>query len=360
MPVSLTPLFPGMLFDAAARFAQDNADTPPAGDPVRDMGWACTLVPEARGGVGGTLEDLAPVVEGLALHGMQLPVIEMCAVAPLLLQAAPVGTTDWLQAVCEGSATVAPLTPLAAPLDELPLRARLVEDGWALQGEALGVASAPHATHWVAPARTDTDGAVTLFVISREQMPSPTMHYRSMESRQAADFRLDLTLPATACIAHGEAARSALNKAGQAAIVLTTVDTVAALAALIGQTVQHLNERHQFGVALSSFQALRHRLADMYVRYQATRGLLIHVLAEAQRDAPDLARTLDLAKLSLAESARTCAESAIQMHGGMGMSEEVLATRLAQRLLTSEFRYGDRLLMAARLLRPPPVARSSP
>ena len=267
MPVSLAPLFPGMLFDAAARFAQDNADAPQAGDPVRDMGWACTLVPEARGGVGGTLEDLAPVVEGLALHGMQLPVIEMCAVAPLLLQAAPAGTADWLQAVCEGSATVAPLIPLAAPLDELPLRARLVEGGWALKGEALGVASAPLATHWVAPARTDTDGAVALFMISREQMPSPTMHYRSMESRQAADFRLDLTLPATARIAHGEAAQRALDKAGQAAIVLTAVDTVAALAALIGQTVQHLNERHQFGVALSSFQALRHRLADMYVAF---------------------------------------------------------------------------------------------
>jgi alkylation response protein AidB-like acyl-CoA dehydrogenase len=57
-------------------------------------------------------------------------------------------------------------------------------------------------------------------------------------------------------------------------------------------------------------------------------------------------------KVALAESARACAESAIQMHGGMGVSEEVLATRLAQRLLASEFRYGDRLTHAARLLAP--------
>jgi alkylation response protein AidB-like acyl-CoA dehydrogenase len=127
---------------------------------------------------------------------------------------------------------------------------------------------------------------------------------------------------------------------------------VAALAALIRHTVSHLKERHQFGVALSSFQALRHRTADMYVRYLAARGLLVHAFAEHDRMAPDLSRTLQLMKVSLAESARACAEAAIQMHGGMGMSEEVLATRLAQRLITSEFRYGDRLLHSARLLSP--------
>ncbi len=105
-------------------------------------------------------------------------------------------------------------------------------------------------------------------------------------------------------------------------------------------------------MALSTFQALRNRTADMYVRYLGARGLLMHAFSEYERVAPDLSRTLSLMKVSLAETARTCAEGAIQMHGGMGMSEEVLATRLAQRLLTSEFRYGDRLLHTARLLAP--------
>ena len=112
---SFPPLFPGMLLDAAARFAQDNATTDlRASHTVRDMGWACTLVPEDAGGVGGSFADLAAVIEGLAQHGVQLPVIETCAVAPLLLQAAaPEVAARWLQAVAEGSAVAAPLAALA-------------------------------------------------------------------------------------------------------------------------------------------------------------------------------------------------------------------------------------------------------
>jgi alkylation response protein AidB-like acyl-CoA dehydrogenase len=158
-----------------------------------------------------------------------------------------------------------------------------------------------------------------------------------MEGRETVDVRLErLALPEGACLARGAAAQAALEQADNAALVLTLADTVAALAALIQRTVAHLQERRQFGVALASFQVLRHRTADMYVRFLGARGLLVHALGEHQGAAG-------------AGPARACAEAAIQMHGGMGMSEEVLATRLAQRLLASEFRYGDRLHHAMHL-----------
>lgn len=360
MSTSFDPLFPGMPLDAAARFAQDQAAVPAGGEPIHDMGWACTLAPEKLGGVGGTMADLASIIEGLALHGVQLPVVEACAVAPLLLQAAAADTAArWLEAVCDGSATVAPLTALAATLDELPVLAHQLDIGWALAGQVQGVDASRDATHYVVPAMLQDTGEVAIFVVDRERMPAPATAYRTMEGRRTADFTLDLTLSPAACIARGDAAKVALAQANDAALLLTAVDTVAALAALIEQTVTYLKERRQFGVALSTFQALRHRTADMYVRYLAARGLLMHAFAEHDRAAPDLHRTLRLMKVALAESARTCAEGAIQMHGGMGMSEEVLATRLAQRLLTSEFRYGDRLLHTAGLLAPQAGATST-
>src|SRR6218665_1447450 len=103
MTTSFPPLFPGMLLDAASRYAQDQATVPQSGDAIAQMGWACTLVPEAAGGVGGSLADLAAIVEGLATHGVQLPVVERCAVVPLLLQAAaPEAAARWLQGLCEG------------------------------------------------------------------------------------------------------------------------------------------------------------------------------------------------------------------------------------------------------------------
>lgn len=365
---SFPPLFPGMLLDAAARFAQDNAGADlSASDTVRDMGWACTLVPEDAGGAGGSFADLAAVVEGLATHGVQLPVIETCAVAPILLQAAaPEVATRWLQAVAGGSAVMAPLAALSAPLAGVTLTARPLDIGFELHGALHGAELSPTATHAVLAARLGPgDDDIALFVLERERLPAPTATWRTMEGRQGLDLRLDgLAVPAAACIARGGAARAALAHADNAALLLTAVDTVAALGAMLQRTVTHLQERRQFGVSLASFQALRHRTADLYVRFLGARGLLMHAMALAT-DAgtpPDvLGRTLRLAKLSMAETARACAEGAIQMHGGMGMSEEVLATRLAQRLIASEFRYGDRLLHA-RQLQPaqPPAEAGTP
>ncbi|MFS2166441.1 acyl-CoA dehydrogenase family protein [Variovorax sp. Varisp62] len=363
MSTSFTPLFPGMLLDAAARFAQDNETTKDfAGtDPVREMGWTCTLVPEEAGGVGGTLSDLASIVVGLATHGVHLPVIETCAVAPLLLQAANADTSArWLEAVCEGSAKIAPLTSLSASLDEVALTAKQLDIGYALTGEVKGVDVSLAATHHLVPATLQGSGETALFLVDHEHMPAPSATYRTMEGRRSADFRLDgLTVPAVACIARGAAVDAAIEQADNAALLLTAADTVAALATLIEQTVKHLQERRQFGVALASFQVLRHRTADMYVRYLCAKGLLMHAFQEHERGAADLRRTLRLMKVSLAETARLCAEGAIQMHGGMGVSEEVLATRMAQRLLASEFRYGDRMAHASRLLYSPTEAAAA-
>jgi alkylation response protein AidB-like acyl-CoA dehydrogenase len=352
MSTSFPSLFPGMLLDAASRYAEDHATREVQGDPVRELGWTATLVPEEAGGVGASLADLASIVEGLATHGLQLPVVETCAVVPLLLQAASAETAGrWLEAVADGSAQLAPLTALSATPDHQAVTARHLDIGYELGGAVQGVDVTLPATHYLVPASMDGEDAI--FLVDAQRIGPPTARYRTMEGRLGADFALrQLAVPEGACIARGAAARDALAKATDAALLLTAADTVAALATLIRQTVAHLKERRQFGVALATFQVLRHRVADMYVKYLGAKGLVIHCFNEYEQKAPDLRRTLRLAKVSLAESARACAESAIQMHGGMGVSEEVLATRVAQRLIASEFRYGDRLLHVERLLAP--------
>lgn len=351
MSLSFAPLFPGMLLDAASRYAQDHL-LETSGDPIRELGWTATLVPEDAGGVGGSLLDLASVVEGLATWGLHLPVVETCAVVPLLLQAAaPEVANRWLEAVAEGSAQLAPLAALSASLEDVALQARHLDIGYELDGELPGVDHTLPATHYLVPAQLD--GEPALFLVDAERIGAAAATYRTMDGGRGADFRLArLSVPEGACIARGSAARAALLAADNAALLLAATDTVAALASLLQQTITHLKERRQFGVPLSTFQVLRHRTAEMYVKYLAAKGLVLHCFEQLEAGAPDLRRTLRLAKVALAETARACAEAAIQMHGGMGMSEEVLATRLAQRLLASEFRYGDRLAHAARLLAP--------
>jgi alkylation response protein AidB-like acyl-CoA dehydrogenase len=353
MSASIQPLFPGMALDAAERFAQDHSGTTDftAANPVAGMGWALTIVPEAHGGVGGSLADLAATVEGLATHGIQLPVIETCAVAPLLLQATAESAAQWLPQLSAGDVHVTVLAPLSAPLRDVTVQARQLDIGWELSGSVPGADATLPSTHYVIPARLQPTGDIALFVLAAGRVP-PAATYRTMEGRRAADITLDaLMVPAGACVALGSAAVEALARADRAALLLTAIDTVATQAALLRATITHLQERKQFGVALATFQVLRHRVADMFVRYQAATGLVLHAFNEHESGSEAIDRTLALVKVSLAESARASAEAAIQMHGGMGVSEEVLATRLAQRLLASEFRYGDRLTHSTRLLR---------
>jgi alkylation response protein AidB-like acyl-CoA dehydrogenase len=354
MSLSFSPLFPGMLLDAASRYAQDHL-LEVQGDPIRELGWTATIVPEEIGGVGGSLADLASIVEGVATYGLHLPVVETCAVAPLLLHAAaPDVAQRWLEAVAEGSAQVAPLVALSASLEEVSVQAHRLDIGYELDGAVPGADASLPATHYLVPAQLDGD--LALFLVEAERVGPPVAAYRTMDGSRGADFRIaKMSVPESACIARGTAVRDALLAADNAALLLSATDTVAALSALIQHTITHLKERKQFGVTLSSFQVLRHRTADLYVKYLGAKGLLLHCFEEQEAGAPDLRRTLRLAKVALAETARACAEAAIQLHGGMGMSEEVLATRLAQRLLASEFRYGDRLTHATQLLAPQPT-----
>ncbi|VWX61606.1 Acyl-CoA dehydrogenase [Burkholderiales bacterium 8X] len=371
MTLSFPPLLPGMPLDAAERFAEDNAGKGEfeGQDPIHEMGWPLTLIPEALDGAGGTLADLGAIVEGLASHGVQLPVIESCAIAPLLLQASAESTSTWLPPVAEGTAKFAVLAPLSRSLQDVALEARQLDIGWELTGAIRGTDDSLAFTHAVMAARLQGSDEIGLFVLAADRVPQPAASYRTMEGRLGADYLFDaVSVPAGACVARGAAARSALARADDSALLLTAVDTVSSLGALVQATIAHLKERKQFGVALASFQVLRHRVADMFVRYLAARGLVLHAFQLHEANSPELPRTLRLAKVALAEHARFCAEAAIQMHGGMGVSEEVLATCLAQRLLASDFRYGDRLTHASRLLgghrdasafKPNPITRSA-
>jgi alkylation response protein AidB-like acyl-CoA dehydrogenase len=125
---------------------------------------------------------------------------------------------------------------------------------------------------------------------------------------------------------------------------------VSAMGAALEQTVGYLNTRVQFGQPLASFQALRHRTVDLYVAYETARALMRHLLEQAEAGTPWAARELSLAKLHIGPAARAFAKEVIQLHGGMGLTEELAAVRLAKRLLLVEFEYGDSITRAEALL----------
>ena len=349
MTFTTQALVEGPVFESALRFAaaytgQQRAD---ALDPIAQMGWAATLIPEQEGGAGGSLDDLVAIIDGFGQHALTLPLLERCALTPLLLAAIepPTIRRQWLTGIANRTHTISTLTTTQPDLGLSALRATIIPgDGrFTLQGHLLGATLCTHATHYLVLAKQTHSTQALIFLMNAAELPAPTKHYRSIDGVQTVDLTFEsFSLSAGQCLAQGASASAAIAAAQNMALLATAVDTVSALGSLLEHTIQYLKTRTQFDVTLSSFQALRHRTVEMYVRYESARGMLQECLRHALTD-PEHTRRLRLLKLCLGDAARFCAQAAIQLHGGMGMSEETLAARLAQRLITNEYRYGDRL-----------------
>lgn len=324
------PMVPGVLHDAATRSAAAWADAhrglSSMWDDAQQLGWDGLLVPEDLGGSGGTLHDLAAIAEAVGAQGLSLPVAERCGAAPLLLIEA------------------ARRHPAAAELVG-QLAAQEAQVAWlqpATRGEGQFVVEALPATHYLAV----RPGGDRLRVCHAARMPAPLRQWRAVDGLPVAAYDCD-ALPWSEMPELGPAGGEAT--ACTLASLVGCIESVSAMGALVTHTTTHLNQRTQFGMALSSFQVLRHKVVDMYVKYEVGRGLVLDCMERAAHDLGAVTRDVQLAHLYLSDAGRHCAEAAVQLHGAIGMSEELPVSRVCKRLLATEFRHGDALRHAQQL-----------
>lgn len=364
MAFNAQPLFPGMLCESAIRLADSVSPVVPDSRAASrtasaqlwasalEMGWASVLVDEKCGGMDGSLSDVAAMVEGLALQGVAAPVIERCAAVPTLLRlvADSHSLSALRQSIAEGSAHVGWLSGD----DGARVEARALDDGrYQLSGARVQSEASVDATHYLLIVSLDEGGrsAPALLLLDAEPLAQAMQDFDAADETPMVDLDLaHLGGPIeAACLAHGDGVLQAELEARSVSTLLVCVDSLSRLAALLEQTVEHLSTRIQFDVPLASFQALRHKAVDVFVMYETARGLVAHVCARAEEGLADAARDIRLAKYYMGKVGRLAAEIAIQMHGAMGMSQELPAARLAKRLITNDFRHGDRLYQGARL-----------
>ena len=324
------PMLPGDAFDAARRFAEAAtlklarlhepaaraAELATQWAALLELGWTGTLVPEACGGAEGSLLDLAARAEGAGSAALALPLASTCAVAPTLLA----GQDALLAELAAGR------------LQPCVVLAGITAEAGRLSGRALGVETPPAPSHALVVAGT------ALYLLDLGEASY------TRQERIDGRLTLDLELQGAPATLLATDAGERIARACDLGALLTCVEVVAAMGTLIQQTIGYLLARQQFGAALASFQALRHRVAEIYVAYRNLTGLVQAALAEPSW------QNIAFAKLRMGEAGRFVAEQAIQVHGGMGMTEELPATRLARRILMAEFEYGDRHAQAARLL----------
>jgi alkylation response protein AidB-like acyl-CoA dehydrogenase len=187
-----------------------------------------------------------------------------------------------------------------------------------------------------------------LFLVDASAAGVQMRTLRTQDNRRAADIELNaVQVPAEALLGSAGAATSALVEASDFATALCCAEAVGAMRSANQSTLEYLKTRRQFGVPIGSFQALQHRLVDMFVSAEQARSITllacsrVDAAARGEIDARERMRTVSAAKVKVSEAARHVGQEAIQLHGGMGMTQEMKIAHTFKRLTMIAQTMGD-------------------
>jgi alkylation response protein AidB-like acyl-CoA dehydrogenase len=166
--------------------------------------------------------------------------------------------------------------------------------------------------------------------------PAIVKAYRTVDDLAAADIRLDSSekLPVE---------KTAIDEVLDFGAALSCAEAVGAMKFACDTTLEYLKTRKQFGVPIGAFQALQHRMVDMFIAHEQARSMacLACSKVDVHQDAADRARAVSAARIKIADSARHISQESVQLHGGMGMSEELKVSHTFRRLTVLQRRFGD-------------------
>ncbi|HKP42063.1 acyl-CoA dehydrogenase family protein [Mycobacterium sp.] len=305
---------------------------------AEELGILGAALPEDVGGIGGGAVEVMVIAEALG-HALVIePYVDTVVVAGGLLGRA--GATALLSKVVEGTAIVALAAAEPDSGDDWQDVSTVAErfgDGWVLRGSKIVAMSAPLATHLLVTARTT--GGLSLFLVDADWSAIEAHHYRTVDDRRAADLVFDGVRGAL--LGEEGQAWPSLAQARDEGAAAICAEAVGGMRKVLADTVEYCKQRHQFGQPIGSFQMLQHRMVDMYMELeQAVAAVYLAVLnLEA---APEVrARAVSAAKATVGRAARFVGQQAVQLHGGMGMTEELAIGHYFKRLTAFQYEFGS-------------------
>lgn len=313
-----------------------------------DMGWLGIAIPEDAGGSGGGMTELAIVMASAGRFILLEPflgtvvlgasAIELAGNARQKELLARIATGDLLLAFCHsepGSGYARDYVKTVATKDG---------DGYRLTGEKTFALHAHAADQLVVTARIGSEtGPLAAFLVPRTAEGVSILPAPAFDGRPGAAVRLaSVKVAISGRLGDTEKDLSAvIDRVIDRGAIAACAEAVGAMAAVTDQTVEYLKTRQQFGQALSKFQVLQHRLVDMSVSTEEARAIVHSALQALDDDAPDAQRTVWMAKVKTAQAARFVGGQGIQLHGGMGMTDELSIGHYYKRLTMCETLFGD-------------------
>jgi alkylation response protein AidB-like acyl-CoA dehydrogenase len=222
-------------------------------------------------------------------------------------------------------------------LSKVGAQAKKAGSGWEITGEKFVVLGAPAADMFVVSANTDK--GLSVFLVKKESVKVKA--YVTLDEQRAGDVSFSKA-PGELVGTEG-GALPVIEEVVDFATALICAEAVGAMKFACDTTLEYLKTRKQFGVPIGTFQALQHRMVDMYVSYEQAKSMacLAASKADGAVDAKDRARSISAAKIKIADNCRHISQEAIQLHGGMGMTEEMKVSHSFRRLTMIAQQFGD-------------------
>ena len=320
-------------------------------DAFAELGLLAAPFPEEYGGLGaGPLASMIvmqefgrnlvvePFFETVVLAGGLIAQAGSSAQREEFLSEIAAGKATWALAWAEGRSRY--------DLNHVATTAARHGDEYVLSGAKAAVIGAPWADRLIVSARTSGDPrdrrGVSLFIVDRQSANLHLQSFKTIDGRRAAEITLrDVRVPASRILGEEGQGVAALEACRDRAIAALCAEAVGAMTELNSSTLEYSKTRKQFGVALGTFQVLQHRMVDMFIALEEAISLTQHLNLSLAAREPHGSKLASGAKTKVGYAARFVAEQAVQLHGGMGMSDELNVGHYFKRIASINVQYGD-------------------
>ena len=319
---------------------------------MAELGWLAVALPEEFGGIGGGATETMVIMEGFGRGLVLEPFFATVVLGANLIQQAgnDVQKEDLLPKLAEGNLKLCfayAERQARFDLNDIETKAEKSGAGYTINGAKGVVFGAAAADKIIVAARTsgdtrDTNG-ITLFIVDSDAAGVSRRDYVTNDALRASEIAFEnVFVDASAVLGVADNAYSVIERVAEFAVAALCAEAVGCMDVLKEETNEYIKTREQFGQPIGKFQVLQHRMVDILINCEEARSMAYVATAMMDSDdAEERARSVAAAKAQIGKSARFVGQNSIQMHGGMGMTDEMKVGHYFKRLTMIDLTFGD-------------------
>ena len=316
-----------------------------------ELGWLGISVSEDNGGYGGTAIESMLIMEAFGKGLVVEPFLETVIMSASLIDnhGSDQQKSSVLEPAIAGEMQLA--LAYAEPqsrfnLSDLVTEAKLDGDNYILNGYKSVVMNGPSANKFIISARTSgtqlDESGISLFLVDSDSTGLDKTDYKTVDGRRASDLSIEnVSVPKDNLIGQQDKGFEILDSAIDKAILAISAEAVGAMEVLYKTTVEYTKTREQFGTAIGKFQVLQHRMVDMFMEYEQCKSLLYMATMKHEEGSPDAKKAISGLKYQVGKAGKFIGQQAVQLHGGMGVTDELNVGHYFKRLTTVGTIFGN-------------------